>query len=65
VISTEVINVTTADRIDPAGYRAWAPPAVAVGDAAEDEYVGKHRRPGGRGFSLRRMFYAARHLRRY
>jgi hypothetical protein len=62
---TEVINVTTADRIDPAGYRAWAPPADVVGSAADDDYVGKHRRPGGRALSLRRMFYMARHLRRH
>jgi hypothetical protein len=52
--------VTTADRVDPVGYRAWAPP-MAVADS---DYAGKHRRPGGKTFSLHRMFYTARHLAR-
>jgi hypothetical protein len=63
-----VINVTTADRIDPVGYRAWAPPAGATDgatDGVDSDYIGKHRRPGGRSLSLHRMFYTARHLRRH
>ncbi|MDQ2748121.1 MAG: hypothetical protein M3Y44_01080 [Actinomycetota bacterium] len=52
--------MTTADRIDPI-YRAWAPTVVVAG---EGTYLGKHRRPGARTFSLRRMFYIARHLNR-
>jgi len=53
-----VIIMTTADRID---YRGWAPPVVA---ADEETYVGKHRRPGSKSFSLHRIFYTARHLAR-
>lgn len=53
--------MTTADRIDPGAYRAWSP-AVVITD--EDEYVGKHRRPGLRMLSLSRMFYTPRHLAR-
>ncbi|MEP7020259.1 MAG: hypothetical protein ABI808_06380 [Pseudonocardiales bacterium] len=52
--------MTTADRIDPI-YRSWAPTVVV---ADQDEYLGKHRRPGMRTFSLYRMFYSARHLKR-
>jgi hypothetical protein len=32
--------------------------------ADEEKYLGKHRRPGARRLSLRRMFYTARHLNR-
>jgi len=60
-----VIIMTTADRIDPVSYRVWmpssAPPVVA---ADEETYVGKHRRPGSKSFSLHRMFHTARHLAR-
>jgi hypothetical protein len=56
-----VITVTTADRIDPIGYRAWAQPVVIADD---EEYAGRHRRSGVRGFSLHRMFYSARHRAR-
>jgi hypothetical protein len=55
-----VISVTTADRIDPV-YRTWVPTVVV---ADEGKYLGKHRRPAARMFSLHRMFYAARHLSR-
>lgn len=51
--------MTTADRIDPVGYRAWAPVSVA-----DKDYIGKHRRPGIRTLSLHRMFYTARHVAR-
>jgi hypothetical protein len=54
-----VIVVTTADRVDPVGYRTWTPTVVA-----DDDYVGRHRRPGGKSFSLHRLFYSARHLDR-
>jgi len=57
--------VATLDRIEPA-YRAWNPSAsgFAVPDEVADTYVGKHRRPGGRGFALHRMFYTGRHRAR-
>jgi hypothetical protein len=59
--------VTTADRIDTIGYRAWLPvalptttPPVAVPDG--QIYVGTHRRTGiSRRMSLLRMFYKPRH----
>jgi hypothetical protein len=54
-----VITVTTADRIDQIGYRSWTPSVVM---ADEDNYAGKHRRPGRRSLALHRMFYTARHL---
>ncbi len=53
--------MTTADRIDPGAYRAWAPTVVVPHD---DTYVGKHRRPGIRTLSLHKMLYTARHLAR-
>jgi hypothetical protein len=54
-----VITVTTADRID---FRPWtsATRTVAV---PEDTYVGRHRRPGARGFALLRLLYRSRHRR--
>ena len=52
--------MTTADRIDPLGYRSWAPSQSAVLDD-DAAYAGKHRRPGVRSFSLLRMFYSPRH----
>jgi hypothetical protein len=56
-----VIIVTTADRIDPVGYRAWAAPVVVV-DVGR--YVGRHRQLGRKSFSLHRMFYSAQHRSR-
>jgi hypothetical protein len=53
--------VTTADRIDPVGYRAWAAPVVIVDDK---QYAGKHRKSSRRSFSLHRMFYSAEHRAR-
>jgi hypothetical protein len=53
-----VIILTTADRIDPVGYHPWTSPVVV---AEQKQYVGKHRRPGSKSFSLRRMCYLARH----
>jgi hypothetical protein len=54
--------VTTADRIDQVGYRAWAAPVVIIDD--DKDYVGQHRQPGRRSFSLHRMFYSAQHRQR-
>jgi hypothetical protein len=56
-----VIIMTTADRIDPIGYRAWTQPVVV---ADKEKYVGTHRRPGVRLFSLHALFHIARHARR-
>jgi hypothetical protein len=54
--------MATLDRIDPA-YTPWTPSTSGL--ITEDEaYVGKHRRPGGRGFSFTRMFYAPKHRAR-
>lgn len=54
--------MTTADRVDPVGYRSWAPPATLPEQGA---YTGRHRGIGRRSwFAVRRMFYAARHRAR-
>jgi hypothetical protein len=62
--------VTTADRVDgeiyrarnraltPVGLSAWPHPGARTGT-----YVGRHRRPTRRLFSLRALFYFARHRR--
>ena len=57
--------MATLDRIEPA-YKPWTPSASGFdGTVTEDEqYVGKHRKPGGRGFSLTRMFYMPKHRAR-
>ena len=52
--------MTTVDRVKPILQRPWTPASVAL---SGDEYVGKHRKPGHRTFSLRRAFYLARHAR--
>ncbi|MDT4891107.1 MAG: hypothetical protein QOE97_142 [Pseudonocardiales bacterium] len=49
--------MTTADRVDAIKYRSWVPGTVVL----DDEYIGKHRRPGFRLFSLRAMLHVARH----
>lgn len=55
--------MATLDRIDPA-YTAWTPSAAGIA-IEDDEYVGRHRRPTtGRGFSLHRLFYTAKHRNR-
>ena len=51
--------MATIESLEPA-YVAWTP---GVGFVA-DEYAGRHRRPERRVFSLRRLFYVARHRRR-
>jgi len=53
--------VATLDRIEPA-YTPWTPSAAGI--ATEDEeYVGKHRKPGMRWFAIFAMFYSAKHRR--
>jgi hypothetical protein len=61
-----VIDVATLDRIEPA-YTPWTPSKAGIG-TTDEEYSGRHRRLGdrvgrGRVFSLRRLFYVARHRR--
>jgi hypothetical protein len=51
--------MATIDRIDPA-YTAWTPSAAGLA-TDEDEYVGRHRKDAFRSFSLRKLFYVARH----
>ena len=54
--------MATLDRIDPA-YKPWTPSTSGL--ITEDEtYVGKHRKPSGRSFSLTRMFYSPKHRTR-
>jgi hypothetical protein len=46
--------MATLDRIDTA-YTPWTPSAAGL--ATEDEdYIGRHRKPGPRGQSVLRMF---------
>lgn len=53
--------MATLDRIEPA-YTPWTPSAAGL--ATEDEeYVGKHRKPGIRRLSMFAMFYAGKHRR--
>jgi hypothetical protein len=53
--------MATLDRIEPT-YTPWTPSTSGL--ITDEEYVGKHRRPGGRGFSLTRMFYVPKHRAR-
>ena len=55
--------MATVDRIQPS-YTAWTPSASGLETEVEDDYVGRHRKPGGRGLSMLRMFYRPRHLQR-
>jgi hypothetical protein len=54
--------MATLDRIEPA-YTPWTPSQAGL-VTDDGEYIGKHRKPGARGMSLRAMFYAARHRAR-
>jgi hypothetical protein len=55
--------MATLDRIEPA-YKPWTPSSAGLVIDDSEEYVGRHRKPNGRGFSLTRLFYAARHRAR-
>jgi hypothetical protein len=54
--------MTTLDRIEPA-YTAWTPSAAGM-TTEDEEYVGKHRKPGLRRMSMLAMFYSPKHRRR-
>jgi hypothetical protein len=54
--------MATLDRIEPA-YTAWTPSASGLGVIDDEEYVGKHRKPGNRRRSIFAMFYVGRHRR--
>ena len=57
--------MATLDRVEPA-YTPWTPSSAGIG-TTDEEYNGRHRRLSdarGRVFSLRRLFYVARHRRR-
>jgi hypothetical protein len=54
--------MATLDRIEPA-YTPWTPSAAGLVTDDQD-YAGKHRRPGARGLSLLRMFYVPKHRAR-
>jgi hypothetical protein len=54
--------MATLDRIEPA-FTPWTPSAAGLTTEDED-YVGRHRRPSNRVFSLMRMFYTPRHRAR-
>jgi len=51
--------MATLERIEPT-YTAWAPSAAGL-VTEDDEYVGKHRKPGMRTLSVLRMFYSGKH----
>ena len=56
--------MATLDRIEPA-FTPWTPSASGLGVAEDDDYVGRHRKADRAvSFSLRRLFYAARHRTR-
>jgi hypothetical protein len=54
--------MATLDRIEPA-YTPWTPSAAGLVTEDED-YTGRHRKPGIRSLSLLRMFYTPRHRSR-
>jgi hypothetical protein len=54
--------MATLDRIEPA-YVAWTPSAAGMATDEDEDYVGKHRRPGLRRLGLLSMFYSGRHRR--
>jgi hypothetical protein len=54
--------MATLDRIEPA-YKPWTPSTAGLA-TDDEEYVGRHRKPGGRSFSLMRMFYVPKHRAR-
>jgi hypothetical protein len=54
--------MATLDRIEPA-FTPWTPSTAGLVTEDED-YTGRHRKPGGRSLALLRMFYSPRHRRR-
>jgi hypothetical protein len=56
-----VVSVATLDRIEPA-YTPWTPSAAGLA-TEEEEYVGRHRKPGIRRLSMFAMFYTGKHRR--
>jgi hypothetical protein len=54
--------MATLERVEPA-YTPWTPSSAGL-VTDDEEYVGRHRKTGGRGFSLTRMFYSAKHRAR-
>jgi hypothetical protein len=52
--------MATLDRIEPA-YKPWTPSSAGLVTDDEQDYVGRHRKPGGRGLSIMRMFYVPKH----
>ncbi|MDT4924765.1 MAG: hypothetical protein QOG01_2478 [Pseudonocardiales bacterium] len=51
--------MATLDRVEPK-FATWTPSTAGL-VTDDEEYVGRHRKPHGRSFSLLRMFYSARH----
>jgi hypothetical protein len=54
--------MTTLDRIESA-YTPWTPSAAGLA-IEDDDYVGRHRKPGVRRISVLAMFYSPKHRRR-
>jgi len=54
--------MATINRIEPA-YTPWAPSTSGFPVAADEEYVGRHRKPGARGLRVFKMFYTGKHRR--
>jgi hypothetical protein len=52
--------MATLDRLEPA-YTAWTPSASGFGTVTDEEYLGRHRRPGNRRRSILALFYVGRH----
>jgi hypothetical protein len=55
-----VIVVAILQRVEPA-YTPWTPSAAGL--ATEEEYVGRHRKPGLRRLAVLSMFYTGAHRR--
>ena len=56
--------MATIQRVGPA-YTPWAPSTSGFKEATtvDEDYVGRHRRPGSRGLRLFKMFYTGKHRR--
>jgi len=55
------MGLATLDRIET--FTPWTPSASGIG-VIDDEYIGKHRKPGAQRRSLLRYFYIGRHRSR-